>query len=168
MPDEPYPVIPAKPSLFNQLDSILREVSVNANRLSKKAQLIFNEENALYLKNTLSNMEQFSNIIAKNGQHINKSLESADIFFGNAAKASSNFPEIMKKIKSTSDNLSATMVSGKQAVDKISEQTIPPVIVLINRLNAIAANLEKVSNELRQNPAVLIRGAKPPKPGPGE
>ena len=60
------------------------------------------------------------------------------------------------------------MTSGKIALDKFSQQTIPPAISLLNRLNAIAANLEKVSNQLRQNPSVIIRGTTPPKPGPGE
>ena len=65
-------------------------------------------------------------------------------------------------------NVSKTMVSGKNTLDKISQQTIPPAVLLLRRLNAISANLEKVSNEMRQNPSVVIRGTTPPKPGPGE
>ncbi|MBA2648739.1 MAG: MCE family protein [Legionella sp.] len=168
MPGEPYPVIPAKPSLFNQLDSILKNVSVNVNKLSEKAQLIFNEENALYVKNTLANMERFSDVIAKNSKHVSNSLKSADVFLANISKASRDLPEVMNKLKQGSESVSETMRAGKNAVDKISQQTLPPTITLINRLNAIAANMEKVSKEMRQNPSVLIRGIQPPKSGPGE
>ena len=60
------------------------------------------------------------------------------------------------------------MGSGKNTIDQISQQAVPSATSLLNRLNAIAANLEKVSNEMRQNPSVVIRGSKPPQPGPGE
>ncbi|MFI4963297.1 MAG: MlaD family protein, partial [Legionellales bacterium] len=36
MPDEPYPVIPAKPSLFNQLDAIIRQASENVTKVSNE------------------------------------------------------------------------------------------------------------------------------------
>ena len=38
----------------------------------------------------------------------------------------------------------------------------------MQRLNVIAANLEQVTNLMRQNPAVIIRGTDPERPGPGE
>lgn len=161
MSGEPYPVIPAKPSLFNQLDTILNEVADNVNKVSAEVQRIFNEENAKY---------------------INQTLKSADTFMANMADVSKDFPHVIKdlrmgisKFNTMAENMSTagksvttTMSAGKTAVDKISQQTLPPAVILLNRLNAIAANLEKVSNEMRQNPSVVLRGTKPPEPGPGE
>lgn len=175
MPGEPYPVIPAKPSLFNQLDSILKEVSENVNRVGNEAQRIFNDENALYIKNTLANMDKISTIVANNNKNI-------DVFLVNIAKVSKDFPKIIKDLhvgvakfntlatdmSKASKSVSKTMDSGKNTLNTISQQTIPPVVLLLRQLNAISANLEQVSKEIRQNPSVVIRGAKPPKPGPGE
>lgn len=182
MPGEPYPVIPAKPSLFNQLDAILKEVSENVNKVSDQAQHIFNEENATYVRNTLANIDKFSAVIAANSSNIDSSLKSADVFLANMAKVSTDFPQILQELKAgvkkfntmadeigaAGQSVSKTMNAGKVAVDKISQQTIPPAVQLLRRLNTISANLEKVSNEMRQNPSVVIRGTKPPKPGPGE
>ena len=182
MPGEPYPVIPAKPSLFNQLDSILKEVSENVNKVGNEAQRIFNDENALYIKNTLANLDKISTVIANDRDNINRSLKNVDVFLVNLAKVSKDFPEITKELKvgvakfnslatdmrKASNNVSKTMISGKNTIDKISQQTLPPAVLLLQRLNAISANLEKVSNEMRQNPAVVIRGTKPAKHGPGE
>jgi phospholipid/cholesterol/gamma-HCH transport system substrate-binding protein len=182
MSGEPYPVIPAKPSLFNQIDSILKEVSENVNRVGNEAQRIFNDENALYIKNTLANMDKISTTIASNNANINRSLKSADAFLANMAIVSKDLPQLAKELKvgiakfnymatnlgAAGKNVSSTMVAGKNTLDKISQQTIPPAVLLLRRLNAISANLEKVSNEIRQNPSVVIRGSKPPKPGPGE
>ena len=67
-----------------------------------------------------------------------------------------------------SKQVSATMQAGKNTADKLSQQAIPPGVLLLQRLDLIAANLEKVSNQMRQNPAVVIRGNAPPKSGPGE
>ena len=64
--------------------------------------------------------------------------------------------------------VSNTMDSGKLTIDKISQQTIPPIVTLVNQLNSIAANIEIISQQMRQNPSVIIRGISPPKPGPGE
>lgn len=182
MPDEPYPVIPAKPSLFNQLDSLLKEVAEGVSRVSDEAQKIFNTENALYIKHSLANMEQISKVIADNSSNINQSLHNTDIFFSNMAKVSKDFPQILKELKvgvtrfnvlatdlsHAGKNVSKTMVSGKNALDKISIQALPSTVTLIHRLNNISANLEKISNEMRQNPSVIIRGTAPPKSGPGE
>lgn len=182
MPGEPYPVIPTKPSLFNQLDTILKEVSENVNKLSNEAQRIFNKENAKYIKKSLANIERVTTVIANNNDKINRSLKNTDIFLEHIAKVSADFPQLVKELRvgvrkfnsaatnmgEAGTNVSKTMVSGKNAIDKISQQALPPAVILLRRLNAISANLEKVSNEMRQNPSVVIRGTKPPKPGPGE
>lgn len=182
MPGEPYPVIPSKPSLLNQLDAVLKEVAENVGAVSEKAQLIFNEENADNVRKSLANIERITEIIADNGQSIDSSLNNLDVFVANMAKTSKQFPQLIKdlktgisKFKSLADNMSAagkdvskTMIAGKNTIDQISQQAIPPAVILLRRLNAISANLEKVSNEMRQNPSVIIRGTKAPKLGPGE
>ncbi|HAT8316977.1 TPA: MCE family protein [Legionella pneumophila] len=182
MPGEPYPVIPSKPSLLNQLDAVLKEVAENVGAVSEKAQLIFNEENADNVRKSLANIERITEIIADKGQTIDSSLNNLEVFVANMAKTSKQFPQLIKdlktgisKFKSLADNMSAagkdvskTMIAGKNTIDQISQQAIPPAVILLRRLNAISANLEKVSNEMRQNPSVIIRGTKTPKLGPGE
>jgi len=179
---EPYPVIPAKPSLFNQLDSLLKEVSISINKVSVQAQHIFNEENARHVKHILSNVEEVTDVVAKNSKHLDSSLKNADVFLDNLAKSSHDFPNLIKelqsgasKFKTMADSLSkagnsvsSTMGSGRSTLDKLSQETIAPAAVLLRRLNTISANIEKVSSEMRQNPSVVIRGSAAPKPGPGE
>ena len=175
MPGEPFPVIPSKPSVFNQLDGILKKVSEDINTVSAEAQRLFNEENAKHVRHILANIDHFSKDLAGNGKNVNA-------FMDNLAKASRDFPRMLdelrvgiSKFETMADSLSKagnsvskTMGSGKNTLDKISQEALPPAVVLLRRLNAISANLEKVSSEMRQNPAVVIRGSKPPQPGPGE
>ena len=107
-------------------------------------------------------------MIEQNNTNINKSLQELPVLI-NALKDS------VIKFNKTSDDISVagvlvseTMRAGRNSIDKISQQAIPPAVVLLRRLNLIAANLEQVSAEMRQNPAIIIRGSAPPKPGPGE
>ncbi|MFA5959552.1 MAG: MlaD family protein [Tatlockia sp.] len=181
-PNEPYPVIPATPSLFHQLDMVLKEVSESVNKVSKQIGEVFNRENIENVNQALKNIKTFSGVMAKNSKHINQSIQSADVLLHNASVASHHFPELMKDLKegvasmrsmanSMTDagkSVSTTMESGKSAIDKISQQAVPSAITVLHRMETIAANLEKVSAQMRQNPAVIIRGTTPPQPGPGE
>lgn len=171
MPGEPYPVIPAKPSLFYQLDAIIREASDNVTKVSKQIKHMFNKENAEYVRKTLENMDKITTVFAKNSNTMDNSLKSAEEFLENLAEVSKDFPVVVKRVNKLSlemsnagVNISKTMVSGRNAIDGVS----PEAAELIRRLNTISANLEKVTNEMRQNPSVIIRGTTPPKPGPGE
>lgn len=182
IPKEPYPIIPARPSLFNQLDSVLKEVSENVNSVSVEIKRIFDKKNAENLHKTLANLEKFTGILADNKQHIDRTLENTDIMVRHIADVSKELPRLSHdlnisithitrmadSISKAGNRVSSTMDSGKSAIDKLSQQTIPPAILLLRRLNTIAANLEQVSNQMRQNPSVLVRGTKPLKPGPGE
>jgi phospholipid/cholesterol/gamma-HCH transport system substrate-binding protein len=182
LPGEPYPVIPAKPSLFNQLDKAIKDVSDNVNSVAIEIQRIFDKKNASYISKTLANMQTFSDVIAQNSKQIDQSLKSADTMLTNLAQVSKDLPSVMQDLKvgvkqfnrmanSVTDagkEVSGTMRSGKATIEQISQQTLPPAVVLMRRLDSIAANLEKVSNMMRQNPAVVVWGSKPPAPGPGE
>lgn len=181
-PGKPYPIIPSKPSLFNQLDSVLKEVSENVNKVSVHVQEVFDEENVKNVKKTLANLQKFTEIIAKNNDHINRSIASADIVLHDFSEFSHQLPEITTELKAgvkklnnmatvisaAGEHVSKTMEAGKITINKISQQTIPPAVSLLRRLDTLAANLEKVSAQMRQNPAVVIRGTTPPPPGPGE
>ncbi|QMT60811.1 MlaD family protein [Legionella sp. PC997] len=175
MPGEPYPVIPSKPSVFTQLDGILKKVSEDVDSVSTEAKRIFNEENAKHVRHILTNIDHFSKDLASNGKNVN-------VLMDNLAKTSRDFPHMLEELRigiakfntmaeslsKAGNSVSKTMGTGKNAIDKISQEALPPAVILLRRLNAISANLEKVSSEMRQNPAVVIRGTKPPKPGPGE
>ncbi|CAM3065546.1 MlaD family protein [Legionella anisa] len=175
MPGEPFPVIPSKPSVFTQLDSILKKVSEDVGSVSDEARRIFNEENAKHVRHILTSIDHFSKDLARNGKNLN-------VLMHNLAKTSRDFPRMLDELRvgiskfntmaeslsQAGNSVSKTMGTGKNAINKISEEALPPAVILLRRLNTISANLEKVSSEMRQNPAVVIRGTKPPKPGPGE
>ncbi|AHE68172.1 MlaD family protein [Legionella oakridgensis] len=160
-PGEPYPVIPAKPSFFNRLEKNINDISHGFKR-------ILTQENSENLKESLSNLQKISYSIAKNDENINKSLQELPKVIHELKAGIHKFGKMTEDMSKAGNQFSMTMKAGKDGIDKISQQTIPPAIILLRRLDLIAANLEIVSAQMRQNPAVIIRGSTPPKSGPGE
>lgn len=146
-PSEPYPVIPSRPSMYNQFDRILKELSSNVSVLSERLKKIISDKNAQNIEKSLANIKSFTQVLKDHDKEIGRSLINADILLKNFAESSKEFPAL---------------------IDKFSNQTFPPIIQLLNQMSSIATNLEALSVNLRQNPSIIIRGSAPPPPGPGE
>ena len=160
-PGEPYPVIPYQPSFLSQLEKNINEVSVGVKR-------IFDKKNARALRKTLANLESITEAIAQNNDMLHKSLHDLPELISDFKISVNKFGAMAGHMSIAGKQVTTTMKAGKYTIDKISQQTIPPMVVLLHRLDLVAANLEKISAQVRQNPAVVIRGNAPPKPGPGE
>jgi phospholipid/cholesterol/gamma-HCH transport system substrate-binding protein len=160
-PGETYPVIPYQPSFLSELETNLHQVSVGFKR-------VFDKENASSIKKTLANLQTITDVMAKNNNNFHESFQKLPLLINDLKKAVGQFNEMSLNMSEAGKQVTLTMKSGKNTIDKISQQTIPPITILLDRLNVIAANLEQMSTQMRQNPAVIIRGTAPPKPGPGE
>lgn len=160
-PGEPYPVIPYKPSFLSELETNIHEVSVGIKR-------VFDKENARSIKKTLANLQQVTDVMAKNNKNLHKTFAELPKLINDLKTAVGKFGSMSERMTVAGNQVTTTMKSGKNTIDKISQQTLPPMVLLLNRMDSIAANLEKVSAQMRQNPAVVIRGTATPKPGPGE
>ena len=160
-PGEPYPVIPYKPSFLSELEKNVTDVTADIKR-------VFDKENARHIKKSLENIQKISSVIEQNNDNLNKSLQDLPLLIKELKNSVRQFTSMSRDISAAGIQLSDTMRAGRNSIDKISQQAIPPAVLLLRRLDLIAANLEKVSADMRQNPAVMIRGSAAPKPGPGE
>lgn len=136
----PYPIIPYQPSFMHRLEK-------NIDSLSESFQRILSDENA---------------------KNITKSLRDLPALLKAVNNSTQTFNIMAQSMSTAGTQVTHTMNAAKAGMDKITQQTLPPLDMLLNRLDAIAANLEKTSTDIRQNPAIIIRGTAPPHPGPGE
>ncbi len=181
-PGQKYPVIPSQPSLFTQLDTVLREVSGNIKDISNSFKNVFDQQNTKAITDSLRNIDKFTQMLADNSDEFEEMLASARTLMKNSSKASQRFPQIATKleddlraIKIMSGNISEagkqaglTMRSARRALHTLREQALPPATNLIHQLNAAAGNIKILSKQLKQNPAMLVRGKVPAVLGPGE
>jgi phospholipid/cholesterol/gamma-HCH transport system substrate-binding protein len=149
----PYPFIPSQPSLLLQLSSLVKDASSEFQGISTSVQNVLNAQNAENLQQILINLKEISGNLATNSNAITAILN-------NTAEASAAFPQVMTNFDQSMINLNQTTTLAKEA--------IVPAVRVINNLDTITGNLDSFSADLKENPAILIRGKAEMPLGPGE
>jgi phospholipid/cholesterol/gamma-HCH transport system substrate-binding protein len=144
---EKYPVIPTAPSIFMRLDTALKQLTTNLRKVTETFQSLLDQENQRSIKLILLNIKTVTGEFAKNNQKISEIL-------ANTAKAS--------------QQLTPFLQNGTGAVKTFQTQTLPATYRILGNVNEITRNLVDVTNELKQDPSILIRGAARQPLGPGE
>lgn len=142
-----YPIIRTSPSLFLRLDTALTNLNKNFGKIAESFQVLFSPENQRSIKQTLKQLDTFTSTLSKNSDHIDT---------------------ILKNTSQASHELTPMLHSGGSAMQTLQTQTLPSTYDLINTMNAAAQSIAAFSAQLKQNPSILIRGAAPQTPGPGE
>ena len=144
---QPYPVITTSPSLFVRLDTALSQLSTDLRQVAESMQSVLDKENQLSIKDTLHNLKELTGNLAANSHKL-------DIILDNTAKASRQFVPLLQ--------------SSTTALHLLETQTLPSTYRILSNLDEMTRTLSTVARELKQNPAVLIRGTRPQPLGPGE
>jgi len=142
-----YPVINTAPSLFLRIDTAITKLSTSLTQLSDSLQSILDKDNQRSFKSVLRNLDKLTTTLADNTGKMN-------IILNNTAYASRQFPMLFQ--------------SSLGAMQVLETETLPATNRMIANLSEVTHNLSTVSSEIKQNPAVLIRGKQPQPLGPGE
>ena len=153
-PSEPYPVIPYKPSFYFQLEN--------------KINRLFDEDNINNMRLIIQNLEAIAQTFKKNVPNIDQGLRELPRLIDALETSATRFNNMATHVSVAGIQFTQTMKLGKNTINQLAQQTMPTMIILLRRLDHIASNLEVISNQLRQNPAIIVRGTAPPQPGPGE
>lgn len=156
----PFPVIPSQPSLLVQLNSLLKDASAGVQSMSTSVQNVLDAQNAANFKAILIHLNTISQNIANNTNNINEMLKQTDIILKNTAQSSQQFPQMMTNLNDGIQNL--------RQVSNFIKEGMLPMMRLLNHLDTISGNVESFSNDIKQNPAILIRGKAVNNLGPGE
>lgn len=135
-----YAVINTAPSLFLRWDTALNKLTENFQQVANSITTLLNDQNQQSIRQTLLNLRKFTDTLSNNTKQINDILQ-------NTAKASQELGPLLK--------------SSRDTVDLFESQTM-------TNMNNLTHNLLDLSNEIKQNPAMLIRGKQQPPLGPGE
>lgn len=139
-PGEQYPIIKSTPSLFIRLDTALRDLTLNMNQITQDINGVLGGENRERFSKILSNLNDTTNHLAAQSQQL-------DSILINTAKSTQLFPSL---------------------INTLAQRTLPSTNEVLNNLTLMSDNLLELSDNLKQNPAVLLRGQTPSPPGPGE
>jgi len=67
-----------------------------------------------------------------------------------------------------SRRISPLLESSHQTVEAMQTELLPEADQTLSKLHELSNSLEEIAAEIQRDPTVLVRGRKPPPPGPGE
>jgi phospholipid/cholesterol/gamma-HCH transport system substrate-binding protein len=181
-PGEEFPVIPSGPSLFTRLDTAVTELLDNLNKSSTSLNAVLDADNRRAFAQTLANLEAVTHTFAQRSQSIDATLSSTARAMENVAKLSDQLSGLVERVQASADRFDSMSARVSQAssdvvdtvrgagadVHRFTGETLPETRALIAELRGLSASLRRFSDELEANPALLVQGRPPAKPGPGE
>lgn len=195
-PGEDYPVIRSGPSLMVRLDSAVTALLTNLNRSSEDLSALLDVDNRREFKQTLADLRVVARTLAARSATIDSGLSSATRTLDNLARASAELPQLVERLQKSADGfdrmtrelaqaghsanatladagatlskVGATAAGARDDLRRATDETVPEVRLLASELREVTASLRRFSQQLEQNPSVLLYGKPPAPPGPGE
>lgn len=172
---ELYPIIPSKPSLFVEINTILTKVTGSFNKMTEAMNSILDKDNAQAIQRSLRNIEGFTSVLSQQSNQLSLIINNVDSIVKNSAIASKKLPNLMttlmksgQSITSMSDTVSKSMFKSGIMMEQINSQTLPKANSLMRNLDELTQELNGLTKELKRNPSMLLRGKSQRQLGPGE
>jgi phospholipid/cholesterol/gamma-HCH transport system substrate-binding protein len=144
---EPVPVIPTGPSKVVSLDMSLNQVNDNVQALTDLVQTVLDKRTVASLKQSVDSLEQVSKTLADNSRRLNSIIVNTD---------------------QASDQIKPLLKSSNEMVNALQTQVLPQAYKTLSTLDTLSGSLTSVANKINRDPSVVLRGAAPAPPGPGE
>ncbi len=191
----PYPVIQTGPSLFFRLDEAvsrlvsergLSKLLADMDTLTKGATEVVGEDNRAVLKQTLQDLSAVAKTLAAHRGDLDLALSGSVQAAENLRKLTKTLneqvPPLLARINKSAaslqtmtDELALTgktvrnVVKGaKPELEQFSRGTLVEAGQLVEELRQLTATLNRVAQQIEQDPSLLVSGRNSRKRGPGE
>ena len=171
----PYPVIRTGASLMGRLDTALSSLLNNLNKTTENLNALLDEENRKVLKHTLADVSILTRTLASHKTDLDKSVSNASLTMERAAQISAQLPQLIEKIGRTAEavekmakDTSLASVSVRKTMDDVGPGTKRFANDGLPELERMMVSLQRVIEQIEQNPGVLLRGKDAHQRGPGE
>jgi phospholipid/cholesterol/gamma-HCH transport system substrate-binding protein len=154
-PGQKYPVIRTKQSTLAQLEQSAPEVVAKLNVTVSRINDLLNDSNRRAIAQTLANLNQVSDIIARRSGDIDSILRNTNQATANLNKASAS-------VQPTLDDVHQTVAKfGKVADDAdafVTGDGLAQLSSLISDLRRLTSNLDRFSEQLNRQPTSILFG----------
>ena len=178
----PFPVIKTAPSLMGRVDTGLSSLLANLNKTTENINAILDEDNRKVLKRALADVASLIGAMAAHKAELDKTLNNTSITMENAAKMSAQLPQLLERIAKTTETVdkmakeaTRASVSARKTLDdvaptaqRLASDALPELERLMVSMREMMDSLQRVTEQIEQNPAVLLRGKDARPNGPGE
>lgn len=173
-----FPVIGTGPSLMTRLDTSVTALLANLNRTSENFNALLDDDNRRAIKHSLADIEILSRTLAAHQSTIGSGLSNAARTMENTARLTDELPQLVLRIQRSTEafdrmanELGSASVSTRVTMEntrQFTSETLPEIHQLVVELRDMTGSLRRISNEMEQNPAMLLHGKAGAKRGPGE
>jgi phospholipid/cholesterol/gamma-HCH transport system substrate-binding protein len=175
-PGVPYPIIPTAPSKVITLDTTINQVNGNVQVITELLQSILDKKTIVSLKQSADSLQQVAKVLADNTKKLNSIV-------ANTERASNRFEpllasshdavralqtQILPDAHQALTHLDNLLESSHDAVRSLQTQILPDALRTLSSLDNLSTTFTGVATKINRDPSILIRGIRPPQPGPGE
>ena len=182
LPDQPWPVIPSRPSVWGRLDRNIGTLLENLVDASRQLRGWLSDENRDLVMRTVANLETLSGALAQQSDRLGDASDDLLATLGYLRRASEQAPALVDDLRrtarafeqtahtfeATGSHLDRVIAARDRELVRFTANTLPETAAMVTDLRRTAANLRRFSAQLKRDPAILLRGAPPVTPGPGE
>jgi len=183
---EPYPVIPTAPSLMSRLDMALDDGLASLERISTQMEKLLMDDNLENIRGTLANVEELTRSLAKHSERLDSVMLSAEGFMADGGKLTSELtrqlPDLFNRMDSallsvnrmtdsladSGNEIGTASREGAESLQAITRTTLPQLSSLLRELESLSIGIGALTEELSENPSLLLYGRPRRAPGPGE
>jgi len=180
--DAPYTEIKTDLSLLGRLDMATTGLLIGFNKTTENLNALLDDENRNSIKQTLADISTLTRTLAAHRTDFAKAATNTSLTMENMAKISSQLPALIERIGSSADALekmakdtTSASVSVRKTFDgvgpdakRFAEDGLPEMERLIAEMRELAVSLQRVSDQVEQDPSMLLRGKETRHRGPGE
>lgn len=172
---EKYPVITSEPSLLFRLDTALDDLTKHIDKISVRVSDLLSEKNIDAFSSTITNTEKITKTIADNDQEIDRIINNSDTTMQkmpdtvtNINIAAEKAAALMQRLENLAEKTETIVQNGEVIAQTINQQVLPKTDHLLDQSNQLIYDFRQFTQQLSDNPSVLIRGRQPLPAGPGE
>lgn len=181
-PDGEPPLIPAAPSLLRRLDVAVSRNLDHLDKIALQMQELLNEDNRAAFGILIQNLATLSTTLVDERQKMQAILLNSERLTRAGADTLEQLPETLQRVNLALDEIRMTAASLRESARHLGEASRssaeelrllrrdlePGVEGLLRQLEATTTAIHDLARQLKQDPAVLLRGLAPREPGPGE
>ena len=181
-PDQPHPVIDSRPSTWGRLDRAVEELVADLSEVTRLLKALFDEDNQRHLRGVLENLDTLTAALAGRAGAMGEAVDDLAVGARHVRDAGAGLPELVaqlsrstqaleamaNEIRSTGTSVRRVVRARDRDLQRFTGEALPEAAVMINELRRAAENLRRFSERVERDPSVLLRGAPPRPPGPGE
>jgi phospholipid/cholesterol/gamma-HCH transport system substrate-binding protein len=177
-----FPVIATKDSLAARLENVLTRVLAKLDSTSNNINAILSEANQRAFSSALADIAVVTRTFAARKDTMDGAITHAGQTLDNAARVSAQLAPALERVgrgadavqrmgdsvTQTSQGAGETVNAVGADVKRFTADALPELERLMAELNVLSRSLRRLSEQTQHDPASLLRGPAPVRPGPGE